>query len=156
MAQPTSDSWLTGVGFSVSDDKPDYVQTALTTGDAVAAPPTGPGFSLNKDEAEAMLTQAKQVLIEMGTLKTQAEQLRQITPPAADPASTSYNVRLASQGGGQAGAFDFGADHVQIEITYLSELVHRLERALGKTEESDAQASTDVKNAAPSTGGYAG
>ncbi|MFD9889737.1 hypothetical protein ACFWY9_10370 [Amycolatopsis sp. NPDC059027] len=116
----------------------------------------GKGFSLDRGEAERMLKQAQQLLVEMQPALADANALAQIQPPARDPASMKYHGDLTRQDSGQPAALSFGAGHVRVQIAYLSELVTRLETALGKTHQADLRADGDIRKAGQTDGGRAG
>jgi hypothetical protein len=144
--------WLDGLTFSIKNVASEVGGVAAAAGAAAA----GPGFSLDRDEAQAMLTDVTGILTDLQDLRNSANSLKQVRPPAQDPASVAYNASLASNGSGAPGAFDYGAGHVDVEIAYLEELKQRLDKALGKTEEADDQAATDASKAGAGPTGYAG
>ncbi|MBB4683725.1 hypothetical protein [Amycolatopsis jiangsuensis] len=161
MAQqaPAAGSWLAGLDFNIID----AFGAATAAGSAVgggagaggAAVSTGQGFTLSRDEATAMLKDAQGIRDDLAKMIPVAERLTHLSPPAADPASNGYN-NLLTGSGGQAGAFGYGLGHVQREHDYVGELISRLEKALGITQDSDSNATTDVNKAANSGGGMIG
>lgn len=156
-------AWLDDVGFFIKDSGASMgvVADGITAAGSSAYAPgtTGPaptqGFSLDRDEAQTMLTQAKAIRDDIWNLKPKAEALTKMKAPADEIASNAYNMAHVGNGQGNPGAAGYGAGHIQKEYDYLTELVGRLERALGMTDDSDQQAGTDVKNA-PENGGLAG
>ncbi|MFE0022560.1 hypothetical protein [Amycolatopsis sp. NPDC059021] len=116
----------------------------------------GQGFSLERGEAERMLEQARQLRIKVKDAENDARTLAQIQPPAGDPASISYHGDLTRRADGQPAAFSFGAGHLLVQHAYLSELIDRLETALGKTHESDENAGADIARAGNKAGGDLG
>jgi hypothetical protein len=75
-----------------------------------------------------------------------AETLMQVTPPAQDPASINFNRQLVGNGQ-DAGAFGYGKGHLLREQGYLTELVQRLNEALGNTTSSDQSATVSLNRA---------
>jgi hypothetical protein len=75
-----------------------------------------------------MLGQAQDALAELQKAQRQAGLLKQVQPPAKDPASSAYNARLVNG----SGAFDFGVSHVDTEIAYLNELIDKIKEAFKK------------------------
>ncbi|RJQ82185.1 hypothetical protein [Amycolatopsis panacis] len=92
-----------------------------------------------------MLDQARSMHSDIANMGPEATALTQLRPPADDPGSNGYNKLLVGDGQNR-GAFGEGAYQVKLYRDYLAELVARLEKALGITEASDAQASADVRN----------
>jgi hypothetical protein len=162
MSSP-SGGWLHDLGFWVTD-------SATGGGGAIvghlgplspqpfAAGHSGPapteGFSLSRAEAESMLAQAKRTADDVLAMRPNAEKLTRMKVPADDIASHGYNASWVGNGQGNPGAGGYALGHVNKEYQYLTELVQRLERALGITADTDQQAGTDI-NKAPGTGGIA-
>jgi hypothetical protein len=143
--------WLQDLGIWVTGDG--SVGGAVAAGVKAAGQPfaaghTGPapaeGFSLSRAEAEGMLTQARQTKDDLFFLLPRAEFLTQMKAPADEIASNAYNASWVGNGQGNLGAGGHGSDLVKKEYAYYVELVERLERALGITEDADQQAGTDV------------
>ncbi|MGH3623691.1 MAG: hypothetical protein ACRDQ5_18170 [Sciscionella sp.] len=136
MPQPQSGQggWLSDLAFWINDGP------RATVGSAGSV---GQGFSLSRDEATSLLTQAENVLDDLKPLINKADQLRQMQPPADDPASNGYN-HIAAGGGRDTGVFGFGVGHVEREYNYLRELVRRLRDALGSTQDTDEHAGRDI------------
>ncbi|WP_326567691.1 hypothetical protein VSH64_38605 [Amycolatopsis rhabdoformis] len=153
MAETASEpSWLTGLDFAITDAPAAGGGAASGGAPAVGDVPNsgGPGagrFSLSREEAQSMLTTAKNVLDQLKSIEPTAEALVHIQPPADDPGSNSYNTLLIGAGGGQ-GAFSAGKAQVDLEFTYIKELVSKLEKALGIIGATDEESAADVKAAA--------
>ncbi|WP_432849193.1 hypothetical protein ACQPXB_01575 [Amycolatopsis sp. CA-161197] len=145
MAQPASEqNWLTGLDFAITD------APAAGGASSGGAPPSSgaPGggrFSLSREEAQSMLVVAKRVATTLRTMQNDAERLTQVSPPADDPGSNGYNKQLVATG---QGAFSVGKTQVDKEFKYASDLVTKLENALGMTGSADEQAAAGVKTAA--------
>jgi hypothetical protein len=155
MTSPASGGWLSDLGFWIHDAGQAVTSNASAFAPGLTGPAPTQGFSLNRDEAQNMLTQAKQTRDDVYHLIPKAEKLTRMKSPADEIASNAYNAAHVGTGQGDPGAAGYGRDHVKKEHAYLVELVGRLERALGITDESDQQAATDVKNT-PQGGGLAG
>jgi hypothetical protein len=140
VAQPHTgvDPWLAGVDVEVQD--------GVGIHDATAS---GAGFSLSPGEAKAVLAQAINALGQLRRLQWQTEILRQVSPAAHDPASIAYNARLASG----HGVFDAAGDHVNAEAAYLTELIARIQAALGQIGDRDGEAARELHSP---NGGVAG
>ncbi|RJQ83754.1 hypothetical protein [Amycolatopsis panacis] len=110
---------------------------------------------MSRDDALSMLKLAKNVRDYFSGMRQRAHDLTQLTSPADEPGSNGYNKLLVNRGEPK-GTFVLGEEQVNQEYTYAKELVHRLEEALGITEASDEQATTDVTNAGEQGGGFAG
>ena len=138
MTQPApqagSSGWLTGLSFTIMDGSGGG--GAASGGGAPA--PSGPGFTLSRDEAQGLLTKAKRVLDNTLSMRPGAERLTRLTPPAADPGSTGFNQQAVN-------SFTAGQQALDTTYQYMSELVSRLEKALGIVNESDDQAAAAVK-----------
>jgi hypothetical protein len=93
---------------------------------------------MNRDEAQSVLTRAKRVLDNTKAMSPGAERLTRLTPPAADPSSTGFNQQAVS-------SFTAGRQALDTTYQYMSDLVGRLEKALGIVSESDDQAAAAVK-----------
>ena len=153
--------WLTGVDFYITDPVTQNIDNAkhreaqinaMTQGMAVGG---APGFSLDKDQAVKMVTDAMAIRIELEKLQNKAEFLEKMTAPAKDPASSSFNESATWQGG-TPGAFAYGSGHLRLEVMYLSELIKRLNKALGRTSDTDDDLGTVVTGTAKTTGGLIG
>lgn len=121
--------WLDGLTFSVGD-----------TGGGGASGGgggQGPGFSMSRDEAENMLRKAKGVRDEIRAQFKPADRVTRMTSPADEPASNGYNALINN-------ANREGLGHLHKEDEYLTELIHRLEKALGIISEADEQAGKDI------------
>jgi hypothetical protein len=147
-------AWLSDVGFWIKDAGQAVTPNASAFAPGLTGPAPTQGFSLNRDEAQNMLTQAKRIRDDVQALLPKAETLTRMKPPADEIASNAYNAAHVGNGQGDPGAGGYGVGHVRKEHAYLVELVGRLERALGITDDTDQQAATDVKNT-PEGGGLA-
>ncbi len=153
MSQPAQQpGWLDGLYFNIGDafDAGDAAGAAMSSGGS----PGGQGFTMSRDDAQAMLKLAKSVREDFRDMQTDAVRLTRLTAPADEPSSNGYNKLLVNSGEPK-GVFVTGSEQVDQEFAYADELVKRLEKALGITEASDEQAMTDVKNAGKQGGGFA-
>ncbi|ACU98507.1 hypothetical protein [Saccharomonospora viridis] len=145
-----SGNWLSDVMFWV-----DGVASGAAGGGAAAggggalggsgggAPSGSQGFSLTREEAERALEEFRAIHDDLVELEYDARRLLELRPPAGDPASVRLNEAFAGGSSGP-GVFGYGAGHVKKEIAYFSELVERLEKALGYVAEADESAGHQV------------
>lgn len=87
-----------------------------------------------------MLKNAKDLRISIQQQRDAAQVLSQATPPAQEPAST--DAVLGPNGVNETGRFYQG--HLDYQYNYLSELIKRLQKALGIVEAADQQAADDT------------
>ncbi|SEF28138.1 hypothetical protein SAMN05421837_10429 [Amycolatopsis pretoriensis] len=106
-----------------------------------AAPQAGgQGFAMSSSEMRAMLKKAMDVRISIQQQRDAAQVLSQATPPAQEPASTAAVV--GPNGVNESGRYYQG--HLDYQYNYLSELITRLQKALGMVEAADQQAASDT------------
>ncbi len=115
-------------------------------GSGGGAPSGSQGFSLTREEAERALEEFRAIHDDLVDVEREAASLTRLTPPAGDPASVRLNEAFAGGSSGP-GVFGYGAGHVKKEIAYFSELVERLEKALGYVAEADESAGHHVGKA---------
>ncbi|MFD2473062.1 hypothetical protein [Amycolatopsis silviterrae] len=115
-----------------------------------SATKAGAGFTLSQDEARSLLERARRLRDNAGKMQASAEALTRLTPPAADPGSVGFNQQAVN-------AFEAGKSANENLHRYMTELISRLEKALGIVGDSDSQAAADVKTAGKSeqSGGLA-
>ncbi|WIY04478.1 hypothetical protein QRX60_11745 [Amycolatopsis mongoliensis] len=122
-------SIFSGIGFWATD---------LASG---ASPPAGgQGFAMSSSEMRAMLKNAEDLRISIQQQRDAAQVLSQATPPAQEPASVGAVV--GPNGVNETGRFYQG--HLDYQYNYLSELIKRLQKALGIVEAADQQAADDT------------
>ena len=138
MTQPApqagSSGWLTGLSFTIMDGSGGG--GAASGGGAPA--PSGPGFTLNRDEAQSVLAMAKRIRENAQTMQPDVQSLTKLTPPADEPGSNGFNQKIVD-------SFTAGQQANDTMFSYASELINRLEKALGIVGASDDQAAADVK-----------
>jgi len=110
-------------------------------------PPGGQGFSMSTDEMRSILDKARTLLATIHKQFRNAEKLWQVDPPADEPAS----VGAVNDANGVIATGRYYSGHLQFQADYLSELIKRLEKALGITEEADQQAADMAKNSGAGT-----
>lgn len=112
---------------------------------------SGQGFQLSQDEARAQLEKFRAIEDRLEEQQRRARRLEQITPPAQDPATVRMNQALVGGGQGQ-GAFVLGSQSLTQQYKYVHEIVVRLQKALGIYQESDDQASGDMRRSGQDSG----
>ncbi len=122
------------------------------------------GFTLDRRQADAMLTEVNSVLDELRDIRVQTDTLTLLKPPAEDSVSTGYNKKLtdrsasfiatASPWDTAAAAFDAASNQMQALIDYLTTLQGKLNKALGKVQATEQASKEAVDQAAPEDGGY--
>ncbi|WP_134668769.1 hypothetical protein [Amycolatopsis sp. CFH S0078] len=130
--------WLTGLPITVVGAAMNVAQGVSDAAAVASATKAGAGFTLSPDEARSLLERAKRLRDNAGAMRAEAISLTQLTPPAQDPGSTGFNQQAVN-------AFTAGKDANERMYQYMTELVDRLEKAMGIVRESDGHAATDVK-----------
>ncbi len=138
--------WLTGLPITVVGAAMNVAQGASDAAAVASATKTGAGFTLSRDEAQSLLERAKRLRSNTRAMTPDAVSLTQLTPPAEDPGSVGFNQQAVK-------TFGDGKDSLEAVIQYMTELIDRLEKALGIIGESDDQAAADVKTAGNSDQG---
>lgn len=148
-----------GIAFNITDATTKSIDDAKSHeagGNAITQMFAGVlsgGFSLDKDQATTMLAQAKKMRLDLRAIQNKAEFLEKMSAPAQDPVSVAYTKAATWQGADNPGAFAYGSGHIRLEVLYLSEIIDRLDKALGLTEAADDQAGADVGKAGAGTEG---
>jgi hypothetical protein len=140
-------SFLSGMNFWVTDvaNAGAAAGAAASAGAAVSAGGGG-GFSMSRDEMESMLAKAE------GTKKLiydqvfKAQRIAQIDPPGHDAASVGFTTTAVDAGNHYLG-------HLQIQYDRYTQLIEKLNLALGKTVATDEQ-NADAAQQAGTEGKY--
>ncbi|MFB9684754.1 hypothetical protein [Amycolatopsis plumensis] len=104
-------------------------------------PAGGQGFAMSADEMRAMLKKAQTQRDELSEQLRLARYLMMATPPAEEPVSQA--AVNGPNGVNEAGAYYGG--HLQYQFNYLTELIGRMQQALGITQAADQQAADSTK-----------
>ena len=123
-------SFFSGIGFWATD-----------VPSAGAPSAGGQGFAMSSDEMRATLQKAEAQSKDLSKQIRAAEALTKAVPPAAEPVSQA--AVLGPNGVNEAGMYYLG--HLQYQYNYYSELIRRLQQALGITEAADQQAADSTK-----------
>lgn len=99
-------------------------------------PPGGQGFSMSTDEMRSLLSKATTLQDTISDQLGRVAVLYQAVPPANEPASRG--AVLGPNGVNETGVYYEG--HLRYQLEYLTELIARLNKALGITVETDRQA----------------
>lgn len=137
--------WLTGVDFAITPFSDTYQPSYEHSLGAAAG---GAGYSLSPDEAHDMLKQAKHALQRLMGLKSDAQVMKFVQPPAQDPASVAYNAKLASG----SGVFNAGVDHIDTEIAYLNELIGKITESFKKITGHEPDVTDEITRAGQQPG----
>ncbi|MFD5243158.1 hypothetical protein ACFWIW_01365 [Amycolatopsis sp. NPDC058340] len=106
-----------------------------------AAPAAGQGFTMSGDEMRALLKKCQDQRNFIRVQFRDARKLSQVVPPGNEPASK--HAVDGPNGVNETGRFYEG--HLRFQDNYFTELILRLEKALGLTEEADRQAADATK-----------
>jgi hypothetical protein len=118
-----------------------FWNTDNVTGGGAAPTGGGQGFRMSGDEMRTLLKKAQDLRDSIRDRYQFARRLSQVRPPGNEPASKS--AVDGPNGVNETGRFYEG--HLRIQDNYYSELILRLEKALGMTEEADRQAADTTK-----------
>ncbi|MFI9449140.1 hypothetical protein [Amycolatopsis sp. NPDC052450] len=106
-----------------------------------AAPASGQGFTMSGDEMRALLKKCQDQLTFILEQYDSAAKLHQVDPPGKDP--VSERAVGGPNGVNETGEFYVG--HLRFQQKYYEELILRLKKALGMTEETDRLAAEETK-----------
>ncbi|MEU4518453.1 hypothetical protein AB0F52_06990 [Amycolatopsis sp. NPDC024027] len=123
-------SMFSGIGFWATD---------MPSGGS--QPAGGQGFAMSSDEMRAMLEKAKTQREVLAEQLRKARYLMQARPPAEEPVSQA--AVNGPNGINEAGAYYEG--HLHYQFNYLTELIQKLQQALGITQAADQQAADSTK-----------
>lgn len=123
-------SFFSGIGFWATDMP-----------SAGSPPAGGQGFAMSSDEMRAMLKKAKDQRETLVQQIRAADHLFLAMPPAEEPVSQA--AVNGPNGINESGSYYQG--HLQYQFNYLTELIRRLQQALGITEAADQQAADSTK-----------
>ncbi|MER6664748.1 hypothetical protein ABT256_09365 [Amycolatopsis japonica] len=118
-----------------------WFQNSDTVVGGGAAPASGQGFTMSGDEMRALLKKCQDQRDFIRKQFEDARKLSQVVPPGTEPAST--HAVNGPNGVNETGRFYEG--HLRFQDNYYTELILRLEKALGMTEEADRQAADATK-----------
>ncbi|MCG3756677.1 hypothetical protein FKO37_39870 [Amycolatopsis sp. Poz14] len=107
---------------------------AATRDDKANAPD---GFVLEPDEARMLLTKLTGVQQKLKKMQAKAAYLCSMQTPSQDPSTAAAHKAMHGDGQGQLGAYSYGGGHIDLQLEYVTELVERIQTALGVTVASD-------------------
>lgn len=116
-------------------DGVDFWTTDNVVGGAAAPAGGGQGFRMHSDDMRALLTKAIKEQDTIAAQLTSVHALYQALPPAREP--VSINAVDGPNGVNETGRYYEG--HLRYQFNYYGELIIRLQRALGMTEETERQ-----------------
>jgi hypothetical protein len=124
-------SIFSGVGFWATD---------MPSG-AASRPAGGQGFAMSSAEMRALLKKAETQRQTITEQLVAAKWLTKATPPAEEPVSQA--AVNGPNGINETGDYYLG--HLRYQYNYYTELIGRLQQALGITEATDQQAADSTK-----------
>jgi hypothetical protein len=124
----------------------DFWATDMPSG--ASRPAGGQGFAMSSDEMRAMLQKAVDQRDTISNELVKASRLSQAEPPADEPVSNA--AVYGANGINETGRFYAG--HLQYQYNYYSELIKRMQQALGITEATDQAAADAAKKVGGSFG----
>ncbi|MEV6827528.1 hypothetical protein [Amycolatopsis sp. NPDC051102] len=125
-----TNSIFSGIGFWATD---------LPSGGS--QPAGGQGFAMSSAEMRTMLEKAKNQRETLAEQLRKARYLLMAKPPAEEPVSQA--AVNGPNGVNEAAAYYEG--HLHYQFDYLTELIQKLQQALGITEAADQQAADSTK-----------
>ncbi|WP_409461675.1 hypothetical protein [Amycolatopsis sp. GA6-003] len=119
--------------------------------------PAGPepaknGFSLDIDVAKQLLEELRGYQDRLGVMKRKVSTLCSMKPPSKDPSTLAMHVAMVGDGSGKLGAFSYGGGHIDLQLTYVTELIDRIRKALAAIGQSDQDQAAAVEKTHPGTG----
>jgi hypothetical protein len=123
-------SMFSGIGFWATD---------MPSGGS--QPAGGQGFAMSSAEMRAMLEKAEDQRQTITEQLVAAKWLTKATPPAEEP--VSHAAVNGPNGINETGDYYLG--HLRYQYNYYTELIGRLQQALGITETTDQQAADSTK-----------
>ncbi|WP_410619444.1 hypothetical protein [Amycolatopsis sp. cmx-8-4] len=121
---------FSGIGFWATD---------MPSG--ASRPAGGQGFAMSSSEMRAMLKKAEDQRQTIGVQLRSNEWITKAVPPADEPVS---NAAVNGPNGiNETGSYYLG--HLRYQYDYYTELIRRMEQALGITETADQQAADSTK-----------
>lgn len=119
---------------------------AASQDDKASAPD---GFVLEPDEARMLLTKLTGVQQKLKKMQAKAVYLCSMRTPSQDPSTVAAHKAMIGNGQG-LGAYDYGGGHIDLQLEYVTELVERIQKALGVTVASDEDQSGLITGAGKS------
>jgi hypothetical protein len=123
---------FSGIGFWATDAP-----------SGASRPAGGQGFAMSSEEMRAMLKKAKTQRDTIATQLRDTQWISKATPPANEPVSNA--AVDGPKGINETGAYYLG--HLRYQFNYYSELIRRMEQALGITESADGHAADTANKA---------
>ncbi|MFB9924887.1 hypothetical protein ACFORO_25965 [Amycolatopsis halotolerans] len=111
--------------------------------------PRQDGFALEPDTAKKMLDELNGYKVRLQDMKRKVAQLLTMKPPSQDPSTVAANVAMVGDGKGQLGAYSHGAEAIDQQLAYVTELANRIEKALATIGQNEQDQAKTVKNVDP-------
>ncbi|MGW7532183.1 hypothetical protein [Amycolatopsis sp. NPDC054798] len=110
------------------------------------------GFSLDADIAKEILQELRGYQDRLLAMQRKVTALCAMKPPSKDPSTMAMQVAMVGASTGKQGAFSYGSKHIDLQLSYVTELIDRIRKALAAIGESDQSQAKSVQNTAHSPG----
>ncbi|MFF0147686.1 hypothetical protein [Amycolatopsis sulphurea] len=111
--------------------------------------PRRDGFSLELDEAKKILRNLNDHKVRLGEQNRKIAQLLTMKPPSQDPTTVAANTAMVGDGKEQHGAYAGGAEAIDQQLAYVTELADRIEEALAAIGQNEQDQTKTIKNVDP-------
>ncbi len=119
---------------------------AATWDDKANAPD---GFVLEPDEAKKMLDALRGYEARLLAMKRKVARLLQMKPPSQDPSTVAAHVAMVGDGKSKGGAYSPGAEAIDAQLAYVTELADRIKTALAAIGENEQDQTKTIQNVDP-------
>lgn len=107
------------------------------------------GFALEPDHAKKILDELKDYEARLLAMKRKVARLLQMKPPSQDPSTVAAHVAMVGDGKGKLGAYAYGADALDAQLAYVTELADRIKKALAAIGENEQDQTKTIQNVDP-------
>lgn len=111
--------------------------------------PQHDGFALEPDEARQLLTKLKDYEARLLTMKRKAARLLQMNAPSQDPSTVAAHVAMVGDGKAKGGAYSPGAEAIDAQLAFVTELADRIKKALDAIGETEQDQTKTIQNVDP-------
>ncbi|MFD2467164.1 hypothetical protein [Amycolatopsis silviterrae] len=114
--------------------------------------PRRDGFSLDVDLAKQVLHDLKGYRDRLHAMQYKVAKLCGMKPPSTDPSTMAMHVAMVGDGSGKLGAFSYGGGHIDLQLSYVTELIDRIEKALSAIGQADQDQAKAMRSTNPEVG----